>query len=310
MLRLKTFAPDKGLGAAPEVVDSADAGIAAEQGFEAGGVPAHAVGGKAVHGVGQRRFKPPVPLLDGAAAAFHRGAEAAQRFRRAFVPERVFQGQRHDDGTPGTRRARWARPGRRRTGRRAGIGEGAFRRDPQHGARVFQQPAGDLQESRSTARAVRFDPEDADPPHEAVLLQGGGFHRAVAVPVRKAEHRQHDEHRRVPPRGMVGIDDDRAVRGQDGQRAARQPHAVEAARGVAAHVRAEQTNDAGRTCRPHRFGWRHATLALGRSAASSATAAGLAPAPPTSWSSVSAAIQPDIMTIGIPGPGWAAPPAR
>src|SRR5262245_10067801 len=29
-----------------------------------------------------------------------------------------------------------------------------------------------------------------------------------------------------------------------------------------------------------------------------------------SWSSVSAAIQPDISTIGMPGPGWAAPPAR
>ena len=29
-----------------------------------------------------------------------------------------------------------------------------------------------------------------------------------------------------------------------------------------------------------------------------------------SWSSASAAIQPDISTIGMPGPGWAAPPAR
>ena len=32
--------------------------------------------------------------------------------------------------------------------------------------------------------------------------------------------------------------------------------------------------------------------------------------PRTSWSMASAAIQPDIITMGMPGPGWAAPPAR
>src|SRR5689334_13505783 len=192
----------------------------------------------------------------------------------------------------------------------ASIGEGALRRDPEHGFGVIQQPAGYLQESRRTARAVGFDPKDADPPHEAVLLQGGGFHGTISVTIWKPERRQHDEHRRVPPGWMVGIDDDRAILRQDRQRAPRQPHAVKAARGVAAHVRTEQANDAGRTLCPHRFGWSHATLALGRSAASSAMTAGWAPAPPISWSSVSAAIQPDIMTIGIPGPGWAAPPAR
>src|SRR5688572_22818948 len=102
---------------------------------------------------------------------------------------------------------------------------------------------------------------------------------------------------------MVGIDDDWAILRQGRQCVPRQPHAVEAARGVAAHVRAKQANDAGRTLCPHRFGWGHATLALGRPAVSSVMAAGWAPAPPTSWSSVSAAIQPDIMTMGIPGPG-------
>lgn len=35
-----------------------------------------------------------------------------------------------------------------------------------------------------------------------------------------------------------------------------------------------------------------------------------ASAPTTSLSRLSAAIQPDIRTIGMPGPGWAAPPAR
>ena len=36
----------------------------------------------------------------------------------------------------------------------------------------------------------------------------------------------------------------------------------------------------------------------------------VAPRPPPSRSSESAAIQPDIITIGMPGPGWAEPPAR
>ncbi len=39
-------------------------------------------------------------------------------------------------------------------------------------------------------------------------------------------------------------------------------------------------------------------------------ASSIGPRPPMSWSSASAAIQPDIMTIGMPGPGLAAPPAR
>ena len=77
MLRFKTFAPDKGLGAAPEIVDATDASIAADQGFEAGSVPVHRIGGELVHGVGQCRLEPPVPTLHRTAAAFHDSAEPA-----------------------------------------------------------------------------------------------------------------------------------------------------------------------------------------------------------------------------------------
>src|SRR5436305_14282672 len=104
---------------------------------------------------------------------------------------------------------------------------------------------------------------------------------------------------------MVEKDDERAAGIARRQSAFQNAEPVKTATHAAAAVGSEELHHAGRNarldrapfCSSPRF---HPAIANSRGCVE----------PTVSRSSVSAAIQPDINTIGIPGPGCAAPPAK
>ncbi len=294
---------------APAIVDAAHARAATQQRREQSRVPRHRLGRQCIHRVGQRLFQPLRPFGDAAvAAAVERRAEPQQDLGLALVPERVVQRERQD-GDAGMRRARCAKPGAQGDRARADIGERALGGDPQHGAgrpstasqvrRNWRRPAGRPAPRRTPpcAPAAHIGPARSGPSGHSRRGRGTACRRAgcrSSGPTRTGGWNR----RSAARAGTCGkpVRDSR-TRGTGGR-----------------HTSGDRARTAG-TGRDRRAR-RRSTGVLRRRGSGppeggeAGHALSGAALEVLSRSRLSAAIQPDISTIGMPGPGCAAPPAR
>ena len=253
-------------------------------------------------------------------------AEGRQHLRRALVPEGVFEGERQE-GRAGREFRQPAHPRRDRHRPLARVGEAPRRVDPEQMPRRRQHLRRDAQEARGAARA-RLHAEHAEAAHEAVPVERLRVHRHVQVALAEQPLPQQHHRHAVPPGGVVGEHHHRPVAGGSARPApAGEAHGAQVPAGEAGEDAVEEGDAPGRAQRDRRRrrpiagGARRATAALLRgerrargcrsaSRRPASSAAAPMPRPPRSRSSASAAIQPLIITIGMPGPGCAAPPAR
>ena len=141
-------------------------------------------------------------------------AEVQQGFGQALVPEGILDGERQQGCS------RWAqRRGERGEagfeGERAfaRVGETALRGDPQDAALRQQVDSRSPQEAGGAADGVEVDAEDADALEDAVPRPKRlGVHRSEVLALRQQAVREEDRDHRVPPGGVVGVDDDGACR--------------------------------------------------------------------------------------------------
>jgi hypothetical protein len=153
------------------------------------------------------------------------------------------------------------------------------------------------QEGGGPTRGVEIKAEGADAPEEAVPLQHCGIDGREGEMVREELLGQQDVDGGIPPARMVRDNDERAlVHGR--LPPTREPQRVHVPAEEALEVEARHRPGGGRAPGERR----KLGCALHEACRSGLTRA--------SASSASAAIQPDIITMGMPGPGCAAPPAR
>ena len=158
------------------IVDAANAGLAADQCLECGGVAALGFTSQGVLGAGQGRFNAGPPLLNGSVGApFDNDgwAEPGQRFGMALFPEGILQSQRQNDSPfQATCEMSHSRLNARRAFAR--VGKAALGRDPERGPRSSEDRAAGAEElpvplALSSARcqtrpaARRFDSARARP---------------------------------------------------------------------------------------------------------------------------------------------------
>ena len=242
-------------------------------------------------------------------------AEPRQRLGETLLPERVFEGQRQDDAAVQTP-CKVRDPAAEANRPLAHVGEPPLGRDPQRRPRPAQQRRAHRQEIGRPPKRLLLDAEETQPPEKAVLLQGGGVDGGVMSVIGREKVLEHQSQERVPPRRMIQDHDQRAVAGVGGAPAAGQADGVKVFLQTVSRIAGEDADQPRPRARQDRdasgTGFRgrrvHAASPSGGAAAGFRRNAPRSAAP--SRSSASAAIQPDISTIGIPGPGWAAPPAK
>ena len=277
-----------------------------------------------------------------------RFAEAHEDFRQPFLPEDVFDNKRHKQSVLHARRQ--VTQSRLKMDRAlAHVGEAALRGDCKQVPRRLQDGFGGAQKLNCSATGALLHAEEAQPPKHFVAFQHRGINRREGGAVGKEFVLEHEADQRVPPGSVVRVDDQRQLRGRR-QARARDPQGVEVPAHIAAGIPGEpaeerQGNPRQRlgvwqsvaACRRGRCGrrlpsarglarsitrrirYRRAALPMYCARHASTNSAGCGsdsrapfshrPTTP-SLSSASAAIHPLISTMGIPGPGCAAPPAR